>query len=321
MKLSIIIPVYNLENYIAKTLDSLLNINFSNKFEIIAVNDGSTDSSETILNQYKERYKNITVISVPNGGVSNARNLGIKKANGEYITFVDGDDTVDPNFFEKAVRELDNGGYDFVQGNYVVIEKDKVFNREYIDRDTESNDFYEMMNLFFRPGKKRINNNVWAKVFRAEVVHRVSFDTSLAVAEDQKYVFDVLRIAKKIKLLKDVCIHYYQRESSAIHTFSIAKEWGKIDVLDYCKSYIMYSDITSFIELNRMNLLIGIYYYYTKSRDSQAGEIRKKILRLYTKEQSSLTCTKTKLILMTMKYARCVLDLYIRRKMRGKCDK
>ena len=315
MKLSIIIPVYNLENYIAKTLDSLLHINFSNKFEIIVVNDGSTDSSETILNQYKERYENITVISVPNSGVSNARNLGIKKANGEYLTFVDGDDTVESDFFEKAVRELDNGGYDFIQGNYVVIENDKVFNNQHIDRDTEVIDFHEMMNLFFAPGQeKKIHNNVWGKVFRAEVARKISFDISLAVAEDQKYVFDVLCIAEKIKLLKDNCVYYYQRESSAMHTFSIAKEQGKLDVLDYCESHIPYSEITTLINWHRMRIYMGLYYHYTIRKDSQAGEIRTKILELYSRELISFLNRKTKLILIMMRYARSALDFYIRRR-------
>lgn len=314
MKLSIIIPVYNLEDYIVKTLDSLLNINFSNKFEIIAVNDGSTDSSEIILNQYKERYENIIVISIPNGGVSNARNLGIKKANGEYVTFVDGDDTVNPDFYEKAVHELDNGGYDFVQGNYVIIENDKVFNNQHIDRDTEVIDFHEMMNLFFAPGQeKKIHNNVWGKVFRAEVAQKISFDMSLAVAEDQKYVFDVLCIAKKIKLLKDICVHYYQRKSSAMHTFSIAKEQGKLDVLDYCESHIPYSEISTFINWHRMRTHMGLYYHYTKMRDSQAGEVRKEILALCSSEIFSFMDTKTKIIIFMLKYARYALDVYFRR--------
>ena len=313
MKLSIIVPVYNLENYIATTLESLLSIHFSSDYEIIVINDGSRDESESVIRTYQLKYSQIILYSLENQGVSNARNVGISKATGEYITFVDGDDTVEPGFFEKAVSELDKGGYDFVQGNFIIIDGDKQLHAQYTETDKEICDKKTMMELFFSPDKK-IHNTVWGKIFRAEVVRRVSFDTSLAVAEDQKYVFDVLRIAKKIKILKDVCIHYYQRESSATHTFSIAKERGKIDVLDYCESHIMYSDITTFIEWSRMKVLIGIYYYYTKNRDSQAGKIRKKILRLYTKELIPLTCTKTNLILMTMKYARSALDFYIRRR-------
>lgn len=315
MKLSIIIPVYNLENYIAKTLDSLLHINFSEKFEIIAVNDGSTDSSEAILNQYKERYENISVLSIPNGGVSNARNLGIKKANGEYITFVDGDDTVEPDFFEKAVRELDNGGYDFVQGNYAVVDNEKRFYSQYLDQDTELNDFHAMMELFFCPGQgKKIHYTVWGKVFRAEIVRKISFDMSLVVAEDKKYVFDVLCIAKKIKLLKEICINYYQRESSAIHTFNVKKEQGKLDVLDYCESNVPYPKIITYINYQRMIILMRLYWHYTKTGNSQAGEVRKGLLALCSGEIFPFMDTKTMVIMFMLRYTRFALDCYIRRK-------
>ena len=117
MKLSIIVPVYNLEKYIAKTLDSLLSIRFSYDYEIIVVNDGSTDASETVIRDYQQKTDKIRLFTIENGGVSNARNVGIHHAQGQYITFMDGDDTVEPDFYEKAVAELDAGGYDFVQGN------------------------------------------------------------------------------------------------------------------------------------------------------------------------------------------------------------
>lgn len=318
MKLSIIIPVYNLENYIARTLDSLLQINSSFQFEIIAINDGSKDSSEEILNRYAELHDNINVISIPNGGVSNARNFGIKNANGEYITFVDGDDTVEPDFFEKAVRELDNGGYDFVQGNYVVIDNEKAFNRQYVDRDIELSDFHEMMEQFFRPGQgKKIHYTVWGKVFRAEVVRKISFDKSLAVAEDKKYVFDVLCKAKKIKLLKDICVHYYQRESSAIHTFHIKKELGKLDVLNYCDSYVPYPEIKSFINVQRMNILVRLYFHYTKAGNSQATEVRREILQLNINSMKPYLDKKTIMIYFLLNHTRILYDTYIRYFSRG----
>ena len=105
MKLSIIVPVYNLEDYIAATLDSLLSIHFSSNYEIVVINDGSTDGSESVIRDYQQKQSRIVLYSIKNQGVSNARNVGISKATGEYITFVDGDDTVEPDFFEKAVHE------------------------------------------------------------------------------------------------------------------------------------------------------------------------------------------------------------------------
>ena len=167
MKLSIIIPVYNLENYIVATLESLLSIRFSFDFEIIVINDGSTDGSESVIHDYQQKYSQIALYTIENQGVSNARNVGISKASGEYITFVDGDDTVEPDFFEKTIQELNEGGYDFVQGNYRRIDGDNTSYDQFVSEDvviTEKDIMHEK--LFGL--EKLIQNHVWGKVFRAK---------------------------------------------------------------------------------------------------------------------------------------------------------
>ena len=150
MKLSIIVPVYNLENYISRTLDSLLAIRFSHDYEIIVVNDGSTDRSEAVIAGYQEKTDKIHLYSIENRGLPGARNYGISKAAGEHITYVDGDDTVDPDFFEKAVAELDAGGYDFVQGNYREVYENRVVDRIFADQDTELSGRKEMLRQYLQ---------------------------------------------------------------------------------------------------------------------------------------------------------------------------
>ena len=98
-KISLIIPVYNVELYLRKSLDSAINQTFKD-VEIIAVNDGSTDSSYEILKEYKSKYNNIKVISIKNSGLSNARNVGIRESKGEYLAFLDSDDYIHPKFLE-----------------------------------------------------------------------------------------------------------------------------------------------------------------------------------------------------------------------------
>ena len=94
MKVSVIVPVYNTYDYLNKCLDSLVNQSFKD-YEIIIVNDGSTDDSEKIIKKYQKKYSNIKYYYKENGGLSSARNYGIKYANGDYIAFVDSDDYVD----------------------------------------------------------------------------------------------------------------------------------------------------------------------------------------------------------------------------------
>ena len=222
MKLSIIVPVYNLERYIAATLESLLSIRFSYEYEIVVINDGSEDKSEAVIKKYQHKHSNIVLYTIENQGVSTARNLGVKNARGQYITFVDGDDTVESDFFEKAVRELDSGRYDFVQGNFITINCCRKLNSQFSDVDVEISDTKSILELFFSP-RKIIHNTVWGKVFCADIAKNTFFDSSISVSEDQKYIFDIICKAKRIKIMKEQAINYYLRDSSVIHTMDTKK--------------------------------------------------------------------------------------------------
>ena len=98
--ISIIVPVYNVEKYLKKCLDSILSQTYKN-FEVIIVNDGSPDNSQKIIDEYKKKDKRIIVLEKENGGLSSARNYGIEHANGKYISFVDADDYIEKDYVEK----------------------------------------------------------------------------------------------------------------------------------------------------------------------------------------------------------------------------
>lgn len=100
-KISIIVPIYNVENYLGRCLDSILAQEYED-FEIIAINDGSTDNSLTILQEYAEKDNRISIIDKINNGVSSARNVGLSQARGEYIGFVDPDDWIEPQMYKKC---------------------------------------------------------------------------------------------------------------------------------------------------------------------------------------------------------------------------
>ena len=113
-KVSIIVPVYNIEKYLAKCLDSLINQTLED-IEIICVNDGSTDNSAEILNEYAQKDCRIKIINQDNAGLSAARNTGINAANGEYIGYVDSDDWIDLNFYEKLYNAAKDTDADIVK--------------------------------------------------------------------------------------------------------------------------------------------------------------------------------------------------------------
>ncbi len=114
--LSVIIPVYNVEEFLAEALDSVLAQTYTN-LEIIVVDDGATDSSPAICDEYARRHKSITVIHQANGGLGNARNVGARAATGTYIAFMDSDDLIYPHSYEVMVRSLEASGSDMVTGN------------------------------------------------------------------------------------------------------------------------------------------------------------------------------------------------------------
>lgn len=119
MKLSIIVPVYNVADYLPKCLDSLLAQDLlQNDYEIIVVNDGSTDNSGDIAQQYADKYANITLINQSNQGLSGARNTGIKHANGEYIQFVDSDDYLEENVLGGLMTQVEKDNLDVLRFKY-----------------------------------------------------------------------------------------------------------------------------------------------------------------------------------------------------------
>ena len=106
--ISVIVPVYNVEKYLSKCLDSIINQTYKN-LEIICVDDGSTDSSPMILEEYAQKDSRIKIITRQNGGLSSARNTGVKNATGEFVSFVDSDDWIDLETYEKAIRHFSEG--------------------------------------------------------------------------------------------------------------------------------------------------------------------------------------------------------------------
>ena len=125
MKLiSVIIPIYNTQKYLKKCIDSVESQSYNN-IEIILVNDGSTDSSEKIIQPYLQKYENIKYYKKENGGLSDARNYGIQKATGDYICFLDSDDYIDINLFSKLQKYLDLD-YDMIK--YKLVKVDENYN-------------------------------------------------------------------------------------------------------------------------------------------------------------------------------------------------
>ncbi len=267
MKLSIIIPVYNLEEYISSTIASIQASHFSYDYEILIINDGSTDKSEEKIKKLQSNNSKIRIVTIKNEGVSNARNIGLQMARGEYITFVDGDDEIEPDFYETAIKEIDTGGYDWIQGNFRIIEagKEYYYQKVCIEEVIEKREI--MLKKFCGVGKI-IHNNVWGKVYRADLAKSIMFDRNISIAEDQKYIFDVINMSNKIKLLSCDAYRYYQREVSAMHTASDDSLLDQIEVCRYMKEHVEFEDIQTDIEKNEILRWVELYKRNAKEKES-----------------------------------------------------
>lgn len=203
MEFSIIIPVYNLERYIEDCLKSCLQQNID-EYEIICVDDGSTDGSAKILDDFANRYQTkIKVLHKENGGVSSARNLGLKSACGEWIWFVDGDDCIKPNCLENLLNEISVNDCDILSIQNTMFD--------------ETMHFEHIMNIN-APDKMQENIECIAfKVFKSQIIkkHGLCFDETLSHGEDNIFIYEFMKRIKKHHIYKKVIYFYRKRMNSA----------------------------------------------------------------------------------------------------------
>ncbi|MCM1285847.1 MAG: glycosyltransferase [Acetobacter sp.] len=202
--LSVLIPAYNASKFIKDCLNSIVNQSYKN-FEVIIVNDGSTDNTAEILSLYEKNDSRVKVISQKNGGVSSARNTALKHATGEFVTFIDADDSVTKDSF-KTMVELMSDDVDMIVFSHNEIRlksKPKHENpNEFINKDDINERFQDFDNVIWWP---------WAKIFRRSIIaeNNLEYDTSMTFGED--HIFNLL-FAKHIKgkaLISDKIVYNY----------------------------------------------------------------------------------------------------------------
>ena len=211
MKVSVIVPVYNVESYLDKCLTSLVKQTLQ-EIEIIVVNDGSKDNSEKIIEKYLKKYpEKIKYIKKANGGLSSARNEGLKYASGEYIGFVDSDDYVSLNTFNLMYKKAKEKNFDLVvcNLNYVYETKTKMVSAG-LDKDLENEDEVKKNIVFLYPA-------VWNKLYKKEILDSLKFKEGIWY-EDVEFNFRVYPRVKSIGYVDKPLIQYVQRESSISKT-------------------------------------------------------------------------------------------------------
>ncbi len=247
-KVSVIVPVYNVKQYVGKCLESLVNQTLSD-IEIIVVNDGSQDGSKDIVLEYKGKYSNkIVYLEKQNGGLSDARNYGMKYTNGDYIAFLDSDDYVELNTYEKLYNKAIETDADMVECDFYWEYPDKRIHDTNANYKNES-DMYANARVV-----------AWNKLYKREVLlnSNIEFPKGLRY-EDVEFFYKILPKLNKIELINEPLIHYVQRENSITYVQNErTKEIFTIldNVIEYYKQNGLYEKFSAELEYMYTRILL-----------------------------------------------------------------
>ncbi|MEK4994790.1 glycosyltransferase family 2 protein [Paenibacillus sp. FSL H7-0918] len=208
--ITIIVPVYNSEQYLSRCIESILNQTYTN-FELLLVNDGSNDASLSMCEKYATIDNRIKIISTENNGVSSARNTGLDASIGTYIGFVDSDDWIEPDMFEILIENAENYKADISCCNYFMNSTTEIILEHQINDSVVYSD-RDCADFFLE--RKTFGNSVCNKVFNKKIIKH-KFDLGLSVGEDAFFLFEACLNSKTIVCCKEAKYHYYIRIGSA----------------------------------------------------------------------------------------------------------
>lgn len=223
-RVSVIVPVYNVEKHLKTCLDSVINQTYKN-LEIILIDDGSTDNSSEICDEYARNDERIVVIHKENKGVSSARNKGIEIATGDFIGFVDSDDYIEPDMYEKLVSMITSDDIDIATSGYY-----KDFSDRKVPMKNEGEvpiypvcvkDFLKY--VYIRDKYQNVAGYIVTKIIRTTVLKKnnILFDEKLLIGEDVLFMAEVFMKSRKIMYTEKHLYHYFQNNASAYHNYRV----------------------------------------------------------------------------------------------------
>ena len=241
MRLSIVIPVYNVEKYIKKCLLSCAHQNIpTDDYELIVVNDGSPDNSLQICKDILPAIKNMTIISQENKGLSGARNTGLKQASGDYIWFVDSDDWIEENCLKDIISTINKQQSDIFWLGHDVVSEGNVID-EFIPKKTvkpiSGEDFYvDYLNELFY---------IWKFIYKREFLlkNKLAFYEGI-LYEDLEFTPRALHLAESCVTIPHIFYHYLMRDGSIINNFKIRNLENRFFILDRLVSYIEENNVS-----------------------------------------------------------------------------
>lgn len=258
MKISVIVPVYNVESYLERCLESLIKQDYDN-IEIVLINDGSTDNSCEICKKYAKNNNNIIFIDQENKGIAETRNIGLRYSTGDYITFLDSDDWVASNIYSTLIKIAEENNSDIVIcGHKRVYENGKTQSVSNYKQKIDLTNYQSIEANF--TGK--LTTVLWDKLYKRKLF--IDADVhfpNIGCFEDQVPNIKLLLEAKKITVIPDELVFYYQRYNSITKSNTRSFELELFNELDNIKSYLIdkqiYYRFKDSFKLKCINLILG----------------------------------------------------------------
>lgn len=235
-KISLIIPIYNTKEYLRQCLDSAVCQTYQN-MEIICIDDGSTDGSGEILDEFAGKNSRIVAVHQKNKGESAARNTGLRMATGDYIGFMDCDDWIELDMYEKLIQVMEDNEADIAVGSWIKeLETESIFveNKGVVERNVFGRE--ELLNYIYQRDSYQAFAYMWDKLYKRELLtdengELLLFREDLKLGGDVLYLAQIVLKSKKAVFLNECFYHYRQRDDSGCHSVDLNKR------MDWIKAY------------------------------------------------------------------------------------
>lgn len=271
-EITVVVPVYNVEKYLGECLNSIVAQKFES-YEVLMIDDGSTDSSGEIAEQYAEQYEHFTVIHQENQGLAAVRNLGISLANGEYLCFVDSDDVIREDYLLRLYAGIKDYSADMVIADYHEVDEDgKVIKKDYgicfyQDGLVEDEKLFHALTIGGECHYATVVVVAWNKLVRTEIMKKIYYPIGVN-HEDEFAIMPLLLACNRIVWVSEVLYLYRQRETGIIGKKCFSEAYFR--VLDAYENRIKlskqlrYENIQRRFKVSYFNHIVGQYYMMRK---------------------------------------------------------
>lgn len=308
--ISVIVPVYKVEKYLPSCIDSLIAQTHEN-LEIILVDDGSPDNCGKICDEYAKKYPHIRAVHKENGGLSSARNAGMREMHGEYVSFVDSDDTIRPEMIETLYNNLTQSSADISICKFEYCSKQEGNERDERPCEHELKVFSRdeaLENLLIG---KYYGGQMCTKLFKSEIIKDLYLDESILFIEDLEFSTRAMIKAEKVCYTPAVLYNYFLRDSSLLHSAFAPKHYtaheAGLKIIKALKENGLYEKLQPYADVAVVtsNMILMRKLYASKQYRKEYCPLVKKNIKAYLNKQSFdllARATKIRVILMATSY-------------------